>query len=133
MGAELGQRHIQGFQAGLHDVVNRLINFVFVERLRTVDKEFEQLRQVDGLRPRFQDPALTAGIDIAVSRQFFQKLAQFVKAHIDMPSELLHRQRLAVLLGRIEQQQDFQYIVKAAARIQTAAERFAAPVGQGRG
>ena len=71
MGAELGKRHVQGFQAGLHDVVNRLIDLVFIKRLRAVDKEFEQLRQVDGLRSHFQDPALTAGIDIAVSRQFF--------------------------------------------------------------
>ena len=70
MGAELGKRHVQGFQAGLHDVVNRLIDLVFVERLRTVDEEFEQLCQVDGLRTHFQDPALTAGIDISVPRQF---------------------------------------------------------------
>ena len=71
MATELGQRHVQGFQAGLHDVVNRLIDLVFIKRLRTVDKELEQFRQVDGLRPHFQDPALTAGIDIAVSRQLF--------------------------------------------------------------
>ena len=51
MGAELGKRHVQGFQAGLHDVVNRLIDLVFIKRLRTVDKELEQFRQVDGLRP----------------------------------------------------------------------------------
>ena len=71
MGTELGQRHVQGFQAGLHNVINRLIDLVFIKRLRTVDKEFEQLRHVDGLRPHFQDPALTAEIDLAVSRQFF--------------------------------------------------------------
>ena len=39
MGTELGQRHVQGFQAGLHDVVNRLIDLVFIKRLRTVDKK----------------------------------------------------------------------------------------------
>ncbi len=39
MGAELGKRHVQGFQAGLHDVVNRLIDLVFIKRLRTAIAE----------------------------------------------------------------------------------------------
>ena len=58
MGAELGKRHVQGFQAGLHDVVNRLIDLVFVERLLAVDKEFEQFRQSRWIPPPFSRPSL---------------------------------------------------------------------------
>ena len=42
MGAELGKRHVQGFQAGLHNVVNCLIDLVFIKRLRTVDEDLVQ-------------------------------------------------------------------------------------------
>ena len=67
-----------------------------------------------------------------MSRQLFQKLAQFVVAHIDMSSELLNRQGFALFLRRIQKQQDFQHIVKPPARIESPAERIALPIRQRR-
>ena len=130
MHAELGQRHVHRFQTRLHDVADRCIDAVFIHRRRTVHKQLEQFRQLNGFRARFQHPALLARIHITVPRQLFQQLAQLVVTHIDMFAELPHRQRAAGLLRRVEQQQDFQHIVETAARIEVAAESLALPVGQ---
>lgn len=99
-------------------------------RQRAVHEELEEFAQLNRIRPRFQNPALSAGIDVAVPRQLFQKLAQLVVAHVDMPSELGYGQGFAFFLRRIQKQQDFQHVVKPSARVEAPAERLALPVGQ---
>ena len=101
-------------------------------RQRAVNEELEEFAQLNRIRPCFQNPALSAGIDIAVPRQLFQKLAQLVVAHIDMPSELLNGQGSAFFLRRIQKQQDFQHVVKPSARVESPAEGLALPIRQRR-
>ena len=65
-----------------------------------------------------------------MARQLFQQIAQFIVAHIDVVAKILHQQRTALRLRIIEQQQDFQHIVKAPLCTQMAAESLALPIRQ---